>query len=215
MREKRETRRCCRNRLVRNAEPNDFCNVAPREKEECSERHVSGAEMPLRGRLPLPEDNVASIEGRRIRRARFSRHSLLLRASVPPWFSPSSSRSGFSLIEVVIAAGILGVSLAVLLTAASRCLLVLSMATHYQEAQLVRSQVEVEYPLIVTNELEDIEVPLMTLDNGMTFERVVEEDDEDEDNLYVVTTRIGWTARGAERFDEVVQYVYHEDEDDE
>ena len=79
----------------------------------------------------------------------------------------------------------------------------------------MRSQAEVEYPLIVTNELEDIEVPLMTLDNGMTFERVVEEDDEDEDDLYVVTTRVGWSSRGAERFDEVVQYVYHKDDDDE
>jgi prepilin-type N-terminal cleavage/methylation domain-containing protein len=134
---------------------------------------------------------------------------------VNPVKAEQTDRSGFSLIEVVIAAGILGVSLAVLLTAASRCLLVLSIATHYQEAQLVRSQAEVEYPLIVTNELEDIEVPLMTLDNGMTFERVVEEDDEDEDDLYVVTTRVGWSARGVERVDEILQYVYHEDEEDE
>ncbi|MBL7075999.1 MAG: prepilin-type N-terminal cleavage/methylation domain-containing protein [Kiritimatiellae bacterium] len=125
------------------------------------------------------------------------------------------NRAGFSLIEVVFAAAILGVSLGVLLTAASKCLLVLSIATHYQEAQLVRSQAEVEYPLIVTNELEELEVTLMTLDNGMTFERVVEEEDEDEDDLYVVTTRVGWSARGADRVDEVVQYVYHEDEDDE
>ncbi|MDP6630365.1 MAG: prepilin-type N-terminal cleavage/methylation domain-containing protein [Kiritimatiellia bacterium] len=170
--------------------------------------------MPLRGLLPLPEDNVARIEVRRIRRARFSRHSLLLRAFVPPWFLPSPSRSGFTLIEVMIAAAILGVSLGVLLTAASRCLLVLSVATHYQDAQLARSMAEVEYPLIVTNELDDIAVPQMTLDNGMTFERVVDEDDEDEDNLYVVTTRVGWSARGAERVDEVVQYVYHDEDDD-
>jgi len=133
---------------------------------------------------------------------------------VNPVSTGLSNRSGFSLIEVVIAAGILGVSLAVLLTAASRCLLVLSIATHYQEAQLVRSLAEVEYPLNVTNELEDLEVPLMTLDNGMTFERVVEMEDEDEDDLYLVTTRVGWSARGAERVDEVVQYVYHEDEED-
>ncbi len=122
--------------------------------------------------------------------------------------------AGFTLIEVMIAAAILGISLSVLLTAASRCLLVLSIATHYQEAQLVRSLAEVEYPLIVTNELEDLEVPLMTLDNGMTFERVVEEEDEDEDGLYVVITRVGWSARGAERVDEVFQYVYHDDEED-
>ncbi len=132
--------------------------------------------------------------------------------------NPSSctgSRRGFSLIEVVIAAAILGVSLAVLLTAASRCLLVLSIATHHQEAQLVRSQAEVEHPLIVTNELEDLEVPFMTFENGMTFERVVEEDDEDEDDLHIVTTRVGWSWRGAERVEEILQYVYHQDEDDE
>lgn len=128
--------------------------------------------------------------------------------------SPSSSRSGFSLIEVVIAAAILGVSLMVLLTAASRCLLVLSIATHYQAAQLTRSAAEVEYPLNVTNELEELNVSQMTTDNGLTFERFVEEDDEDEDDLYVVTTRVGWSARGNERFDDVVQYVYYVDEDE-
>lgn len=126
----------------------------------------------------------------------------------------TASRSAFSLIEVVIAAAILGVSLGVLLTAASRCLVVLSIATYYQEAQLVRSRAELEYPLVVTNALEDMVVPLTTLDNGMTFERIVATEDEDEDDLYAVTTRIGWSARGAERFDEVVQYVFYQDEDD-
>ncbi|MBT3294792.1 MAG: prepilin-type N-terminal cleavage/methylation domain-containing protein [Verrucomicrobia bacterium] len=124
-------------------------------------------------------------------------------------------QSGFSLIEVVIAAAILGVSLTVLLTAASRCLLVLSIATHYQEAQLTRSAAEVEYPLNVTNELDELNVAQITTDNGLTFERFVEEEDEDEDDLYVVTTRVGWSARGNERFDDVVQYVYYVDEDEE
>ena len=122
-------------------------------------------------------------------------------------------RSGFSLIEVVIATAILGISLAVLLTAASKCLLILSIATHYQEAQLVRGQAEVEYPLIATNELDEMNVPLTTLDSGLTFERIVEEEDEDEDDLYRITTRVGWTARGESRVDEVVQYLYYVDGD--
>ena len=124
---------------------------------------------------------------------------------------PLGARRGFSLIEVVIATAILGVSLAVLLTAATKCLLILSIATHYQEAQLVRGRAEIEYPMIATNGLDELNVPEITMDNGLTFERVVDEEDEDEDDLYVVTTRVGWTSRGESRVDEVVQYVYYVD----
>ena len=42
----------------------------------------------------------------------------------------------------------------------------------------------------------------------------MEEEDEDEDDLYQVTTRVGWTSRGESRVDEVVQYIYYVDEDD-
>ncbi|NQU41244.1 MAG: prepilin-type N-terminal cleavage/methylation domain-containing protein [Lentisphaerae bacterium] len=140
--------------------------------------------------------------------------SRLLRSfAVNPSPAPPGRRQGFSLIEVVIATAILGVSLAVLLTAASKCLLVLSIATHYQEAQLVRGQAEMEFPLIATNDLDELNVPLTTMDNGLTFERIVEEEDEDEDDLHVIRTRVGWSARGESRLDEIVQYIYFVDEE--
>lgn len=117
-----------------------------------------------------------------------------------------SRRAGLTLIEVMLASAILAASLTALLTAASRCLQVMRRSREYQEAQWVRGMGELEYPLLF---VEDIaEQSVSGVDYGRyTFSREVE-DDEDEDGLYVVRTRVDWGQGPSKRYEEVYQYVY-------
>jgi prepilin-type N-terminal cleavage/methylation domain-containing protein len=123
-----------------------------------------------------------------------------------------SARDGFTLVEVMLAAVILGVGLAVLMTAASRCLLVMKAARNYQEAQWVLGLGEADHPMAETNDLEDLNVAPTDYPNGCAFSREVEKDDEDEDGLHVVRTRVTWTQRGHEMKEEIVSYVFRETE---
>ena len=79
----------------------------------------------------------------------------------------------------LLAVAILGVSFAVLLTGASRCLGVIKLARNYQEAQWTFSMGEAENPILATNAVEDIAVSPVTYDNGFTFWREVEEDEDE------------------------------------
>ena len=121
---------------------------------------------------------------------------------------------GMTLVEVMLAVAILGVGFAVLLTAASRCLAAVKMARGYQEAEWTFSMGEAENPLFVTNDVESLIVAPTTYDNGFTFSRDIE-DDEDEDGLYVVRARVTWSERGRKSFDEVVSYIFVPEKEEE
>ena len=103
---------------------------------------------------------------------------------------------------------ILSLSFAVLLTAAVRCVAVMKAAGNFQEAQWVLGHGEAEHPLLVGEDVEDLAVDLERYDNGFTFEREIGED-EDEDGLYILRTRVTWYGRGHEHVEEVVRYVLH------
>ncbi len=130
-----------------------------------------------------------------------------------------SRRSGMTLVEVIVAVLILGVSLGVLMTSAAQCLKILTLAKNHQKAEWALGMGEAEFPLIVTNELDELEVSAeYEIGSGssrmdFTFERTVEDEDEDEDDLWLVTTRISWSDRGREISDSVEQYVYFDDEE--
>jgi len=122
--------------------------------------------------------------------------------------------SGLSLIEVLLAVSILGMGFAVLLTAGVRCLSVMKAAQNYQEAQWVLGAGEAEYPLVIVDDIDDLNVERETFDNGFTFEREVEEEDEEEDGLYKVWTRVTWYGRGHEHVEEVVRYIYYPEDEE-
>ncbi len=114
-----------------------------------------------------------------------------------------------TLIEVMLASFLLGVGLLVLVTGAGRCAAVMRKAALFQEARWVMDQGEVDHPLIRTNDVSVLEVSETEYPNGFTYQRVVE-DDEDEDGLFVVRSRVSWSRQGRGSFEEVVRYVYVE-----
>jgi len=123
------------------------------------------------------------------------------------------SKSGLTLIEVVLAVTILGVGLSVLLTAASRCLAVMKVSRKYQEAQWTRGLGELEFPLVEAEDIDDMEVVGHQYPNDFTFLRDVGNDD-DEDGLYIVRSKVRWSEHGRDSFEETVRYVWREDEDE-
>ena len=115
-----------------------------------------------------------------------------------------------TLIEVILATSILCVGLATLLTGAARCVAVMKTSRQYQEAQWAMTAGEVEHRVAEIDDVMEYEVDPVEYGEGYMFSRTVEED-EDEDELYVVRTRVTWSRRGGEASEEVVRYVWHEE----
>ncbi len=59
------------------------------------------------------------------------------------------------------------------------------------------------------DDIEEVVVEPEDFGNGVMFSRDYE-DDEDEDGLYVVRSRVQWSNKERQNTEEVVQYVYLE-----
>jgi prepilin-type N-terminal cleavage/methylation domain-containing protein len=117
-----------------------------------------------------------------------------------------SRSSGMTLIEVLLAVAIAGTALVILTTGAARCVAVFHRARDYQEAQWYLGLGELENPLFMTNDIKGLEVSETEYGDGYYFSRVVE-DDEDEDELFLVKTTVRW-ERGPRVFrEEIARYV--------
>jgi prepilin-type N-terminal cleavage/methylation domain-containing protein len=115
-------------------------------------------------------------------------------------------KKGFTLVEVLLAVVILSLGLTVILTGTGRCLAVMKRAQTYQNAIFALQKGEAEHPLTtVTNDVKNLEVQDEKY-GEFTYSRTVDEDT-DEDGLYAVHSRVTWTQRGKESFEEVVCYV--------
>jgi len=127
-----------------------------------------------------------------------------------------NSRKGLTLIEVLMAVIILSISMTALLIASSRCIAVMTAARDYQTARWLLQTKQLEYPILyeTIEEIEDIEVDLEADDNGFSFERIVE-DDEDEDHLYLVRSIVSWNNKGYLAKEEYIEYIWFVSEEDE
>ena len=125
--------------------------------------------------------------------------------------------SGFTLVEVLLAALILGIGLTVLLSSLSVCLRTMRLARDYERAQWVFGLGELTYPEPLqpsTDVKEDYTVDTdASLVEGYVFARTVDEkkeEDKEKNPLYVVHVRVGWgEGSGDEQpHDEFVRYVW-------
>ena len=126
----------------------------------------------------------------------------------------SRSRLGLTLIEVLLAVAILGVGAGVLMLATARCLAVISQSRHYSAAQRLILQVGAENPLTRAAIEAKSESGKFSDDPDYTWDReIIEPENENQKGLYTVRTRVSWSDRGRESFEQVVTWHYIQPEE--
>ena len=123
-----------------------------------------------------------------------------------------TSKLGLTLIEVLIALVILSVGVSSMMVAMSRCLSVVRTARNREVARGLILRVDVE------NAIESADLAEMS-DSG-TFEDAegyewfrdfLEVDPETRPGLFLITTRVQWSERGRNAFEEITVYKYAPD----
>lgn len=135
------------------------------------------------------------------------------------------NRSGFTLIEILMATMILALGLMTLMVSLTNCATMMTLSKEYQDAQYVFSLGELKYPVVESTDVEK-ELPVDPVRGSellesadrktsemledYTFERTVDEKEletnQEDDGLYVVRTRVSW-GPGPDQFEELVRYV--------
>ncbi len=124
----------------------------------------------------------------------------------------TASKTGMTLIEVLIALIILSVGVSSMMVAMSRCLSVVRTARNLNVSRNLLRRVDIENPIdrktieetTDSGDFEDVE--------GYTWEReILMVDEEERPGLFLVTTRIVWSERGRDTFEEITTYKYAPD----
>lgn len=121
----------------------------------------------------------------------------------------SPFKRGMTLIEVLIALVILSVGVSSMMVAMSRCLSVVRTARNREVARSLLRRVDIEVPLDKKTIEEGVEDGDFEDGEGYAWSRKVEMVDEEErPGLFLVTTRVSWSERGRDSFEEIVVYKY-------
>jgi len=118
-----------------------------------------------------------------------------------------------TLIEALLAAAILGVSLGALVEAASRALAVVRQARNYEQARHMLGRVDVENPLWLLDEIKAGEESgrFEGGPSGWSWTRTFVdfgEEDEQQEGLFRLTTRVFWSQGARRGMEETVQMLY-------
>ena len=132
------------------------------------------------------------------------------RKSIIPSFHHSiipTRKAGLSLIEVMLSIVILGIGAGTLLVATARCMSVVVKAQRYSTAHRLILRVDAENPLNRSEISDGTESG--SFDDGYQWEReIMETNNEDREGLFTVRTRVSWSTRGKNAFEEITTYLY-------
>lgn len=123
-----------------------------------------------------------------------------------------ASKKGMTLIEVLIALVILSVGVSSMMLAMSRCLAVVRTARNRETARGLIQRVDIEYP-IEDVDLEEFseEGDFEDIEGYTWFREILMVDEEERPGLFWVTTRIQWSEKGRDAFEEITIYKYAPD----
>ena len=118
-----------------------------------------------------------------------------------------------TLVEVLLAIAILGTALAGLVEAASRALAVVRQARNYEMARRMLGRVDAENPLRLLDEIQAGQTSGTFPGGpaGWSWTRTLEDlgaDDEEQEGLFRLTTRVSWGAGERRSQEEAVQMLY-------
>ncbi|MCK5675716.1 MAG: prepilin-type N-terminal cleavage/methylation domain-containing protein [Verrucomicrobia bacterium] len=123
-----------------------------------------------------------------------------------------ASKKGMTLIEVLIAMVILSVGVSSLMLAMSRCLAVVRTARNRDVARGLIQRVDIENPIESADMEEFSESGDFEDTEGYTwFRETLRVDEEERPGLFLVTTRIQWSEKGRDAFEEITIYKYTPD----
>ncbi len=123
------------------------------------------------------------------------------------------SRAGLTLVEVLMAIAVLGIGLSILVSSAGQALGVVKRSRHFETARHLFDIVELENPILEIETMVDqtesggFEAP----NDAYTWTRTVEpmfNFEEEETGFYVIRTRILWSDRGQQSYEEMVTGVF-------
>lgn len=114
----------------------------------------------------------------------------------------------------MLALAIVAVGLTAIIAATSRCLSVIAQSRAYETSRHLLARVEVEKPLLLKEKIEPgSDSGTFSGDYyGYRWTRDVEVVGRKEDGLFLVRTRVYWSERGKENYDEVLTYLYAPEE---
>jgi prepilin-type N-terminal cleavage/methylation domain-containing protein len=136
-----------------------------------------------------------------------------------------NTRTGFTLIEILIATMILSTGIMVLLTGVGNCAKMMTLSKQFQETQYIFSLVDLKYPIEATPDVENdipvesisavelLEEPSQQMQEILeryTFERTVDERELEtnqvDDGLFIVRSVVSW-GPGEDEREELLRYV--------
>ena len=120
-----------------------------------------------------------------------------------------TSKSGLTLIEVLIALVILTVGVSSIMVAMTRCLATVRTARNRDVARNLIRQVEIENP-IEEQTIDELSESGSFADNDtFTWSReILMVNQETRPGLFLVTTRVQWSEHGKDSFEEIITYKY-------
>lgn len=123
------------------------------------------------------------------------------------------NKKGLTLIEVVLAAAILSISLSGMLVCLTRCMRIMRASKRYHDAIKVLGMGDVKHPPRLDKDLEEMEVAEdSSIQEGYTYSRMFEEaplgDEDEEKDFHRIRTKVRWMDRDRESYHEVVTYIY-------
>jgi len=115
-------------------------------------------------------------------------------------------------VEVLLALVILSVGVSSLMMAMSRCLAVVRTARSRDVARALIQRVDIENPIETVDMTELVESGDFEDAEGYTWSReIIMDDEEERPGLFLVTTRVQWSERGRDAFEEITVYKYAPD----
>ena len=121
----------------------------------------------------------------------------------------NKNKKGLTLIEVLLAIIILSIGVSVLMISTTKCLSVIHAAKNREIAQNLLRQMEVNFPIEKIDLDELSESGEFEQHQNFSWNRnILMVDEENRPGLFLIQTRINWTERGKNSFEEITLYTY-------